>query len=45
MRRILRRVVTAPDRIGDLALEYFGEQGIELELPSRQQHDPIDVGA
>ena len=44
-RRILRRVVTAPERLGDLALECFGDNGVELELPSRQPHDPIDVGA
>ncbi|TDI20920.1 MAG: ribbon-helix-helix protein, CopG family [Acidobacteria bacterium] len=45
VRRILRRVVTAPERLGDLALECFGDNGVELELPSRQPHDPIDVGA
>ena len=45
VRLILRRVVTAPERLGDLALEYFGDQGVELELAPRQVHDPIDVGA
>ena len=45
VRLILRRVVTAPERLGDLAREYFGDQGVELELAPRQPHDPIDVGA
>ena len=45
VRQILRRVVTAPERLGDLAREHFGDQGVELELVPRQPHDPIDVGA
>ena len=45
VRRILRRVVTAPERLGDLALDCFGDDGVELELPPRQSHHPIDVGA
>ena len=45
VRRILRRAVTAPERLGDLALECFGDEGVELALPTRQPHDPIDVGA
>ncbi len=33
VRRILKRAVAAPERLGDLALEYFGsEHGAEIEL-------------
>lgn len=41
VRRILKRAVAAPERIGDLALEVFGESGIELTLPPRDPHPPM----
>lgn len=41
VRRILKRAVTAPERLGDLALEYFGDNGVELALPHRETHDPM----
>lgn len=44
VRRILRRAVAAPERLGDLALECFGENGVELELPPREPHEPMRVG-
>ncbi len=44
VRQILRHAVSAPERLGDLALEYFGNDGIELELPSREPHEPMNVG-
>lgn len=45
-RRILRRAVAAPERLGDLALKIFGlQQGIELTLPPRDPHEPPDLGA
>lgn len=44
VRRILRLAVAAPDRLGDLALELFGEHGADLELPARPPHEPIEVG-
>jgi plasmid stability protein len=44
VRRILQRAVAAPDRAGDLALECFGEQGVELELPARKPHEPVRIG-
>ena len=44
-RRILRRAVVAPDRLGQLAIECFGPaHGIELELPPREPHQPPDLG-
>lgn len=44
-RRILRRAVTAPERLGQLALECFGsDHGVDLEIPPRRPHDPIDLG-
>jgi plasmid stability protein len=44
VRRILRRAVSAPERLGDLALHYFGAKGVELELPTREPHEPIELG-
>lgn len=41
VRRILERAVAAPDRLGDLALKYFGASGVELELPAREPHEPL----
>ncbi len=44
VRRILRRTVSAPERLGDLAVEIFGPQfGVELELPARKPHEPLDL--
>lgn len=43
VRQILKRTVEAPDRLGDLALEYFGQaNGIELKIPARKPHEPTD---
>lgn len=45
VRRILKRAVSAPDQLGELALECFGPaHGIELELAPRTPHDPVDLG-
>lgn len=41
VRRILRRAVTAPERLGDLALDCFGVHGVELTLPAREPHEPL----
>lgn len=41
-RRILRQAVNAPLRLGDLAVQLFGqESGIELELPQHEAHEPL----
>ncbi len=43
-RRILKRAIAAPDRMGDLFLMYFGPaNGIKLEIPSRETQEPIDL--
>lgn len=43
-RRILKEAVTAPDRLGDLALRIFGpNHGVDLELPERTAHEPLDL--
>lgn len=43
VRQILKRTVAAPEHLGNLALEYFGQaNGIELETPVRKPHEPID---
>lgn len=43
VRQILKRSVAAPERLGDLALEYFGRSnGIELKIPVRKPHEPMD---
>lgn len=44
VRQILRRAVAAPERLGDLALDCFGVNGVDLELPPREPHDPVRVG-
>ncbi len=44
LRRIIQLAVAAPQRLGDLALAYFGEDsGVELELSQYEYHDPIDL--
>lgn len=44
VRRILEQAVAAPERLGELALECFGpEHGVELELPPRRPHEPLDL--
>lgn len=41
-RQILRRAVAAPDRLGDLAVQFFGsEYGIDLDLPAHPPHEPL----
>ena len=41
-RRILSQAVAAPGKLGDLAVELFGEvHGIDLELPDRTTHEPL----
>ena len=43
-RRILKRAVSPPSRLGDLFLRIFGpEGGAELEIPPRESHEPIDL--
>lgn len=43
-RRILRDALCASERIGDLALHLFGpEHGVDLELPPRNAHPPVDL--
>jgi plasmid stability protein len=43
-RRILKDAVSAPDQLGDLALRIFGPRhGIDLELPQRTPHEPLDL--
>lgn len=44
VRRILRRAVASPERLGDLALALFGPaHGVDLELPQRTPHQPVDL--
>ena len=45
VRQILKRAVSPPERIGDLFLKVFGPAtGADLELPSREPHEPLDLG-
>ena len=45
VRRILQRAVAAPERLGELALDCFGPvHGVDLELPPRTNHEPLDLG-
>ncbi|NKB59477.1 MAG: hypothetical protein GKS00_24400 [Alphaproteobacteria bacterium] len=42
-RRILKRAVAAPERIGELALQLFGpENGVDLELDVHVPHEPMN---
>jgi plasmid stability protein len=43
VRQILKLTVDAPERLGDIALEYFGqENGVELVIPNHEPHEPVD---
>ena len=43
-RRILKDAVSAPDRLGDLALRIFGpKHGVDLQLPERTPHEPLGL--
>lgn len=44
VRQIIQRAVAAPRRLGELAVRCFGPtQGVELELPRRTPHEPMDL--
>ncbi|TAN65656.1 MAG: hypothetical protein EPN17_15925 [Methylobacter sp.] len=44
VRQILKQAVTNPIKLGDMALQLFGEnQGVELELPEHTPHEPFDL--
>lgn len=44
VRRILNETVSAPAKLGDLALKIFSpNRGIDLELPERTPHEPVEV--
>jgi hypothetical protein len=44
VRRILREAVSAPERLGDLAVRVFGQtHGVDLELPDPGSHMPADL--
>jgi len=44
VRRILRRAVAGPERLGDLAVATFGPaHGVELELAEHAAHEPVDI--
>ncbi len=44
VRQILKQAVTSPVKLGDMALQLFGEkQRIELELPEHTPHEPLEL--
>lgn len=44
VRRILRQAVSGPERLGDLALRWFGPRhGVDLTLPAHAPHEPPDL--
>jgi len=44
VRQILKQAVTNPIKLGDMALQLFGEtHGVELELPENTPHEPLDL--
>lgn len=43
-RQILKRAVSAPERLGDLFLKVFGAaKGADLDLPPRETHTPREL--
>ena len=43
-RRILKDAVSAPERLGDLAVQIFGpKHGVDLQLLARTPHEPLDL--
>ena len=44
VRQILKRAVSPPDRLGDLFVKVFGPaKGMDLDLPAREPHEPMDL--
>lgn len=44
VRRILSEAVSGPERLGDLALRWFGPRhGVDLTLPEHEPHEPPDL--
>jgi antitoxin FitA len=44
VRQILRRVVSPPERLGDLFLQAFGPAwGVDLDLLPREPHESMDL--
>jgi plasmid stability protein len=44
VRQILKQAVAHPIKLGDMALQLFGEeQGVELDLAEYTAHDPLDL--
>ena len=44
VRQILKRAVSAPEKLGDLAQVVFGpDHGVELDIPPRTPHDPLEM--
>ncbi len=43
-RQILKKETSAPERMGDLFLKYFGSaNGTTLDLSPKSPHEPIDL--
>lgn len=44
VRRLITQAVQPPERLGELFRRYFGpDHGVDLELPSRELHEPVDL--
>ncbi len=44
VRQILNHAVSVPERLGDMAIEFFGQQiGVELEAPDKEPHLPTNL--
>lgn len=44
VRRILKQAVSNSLQLGDFAVQLFGDKhGIELELPDKEFHEPLDL--
>jgi len=44
VRQILKQTVAEPVKLGDMAVELFGEKhGVDLPLSERSAHQPLDL--
>ncbi|MFP4011784.1 MAG: FitA-like ribbon-helix-helix domain-containing protein [Spirochaetaceae bacterium] len=43
VRRILRAAIKVPDQLGSFAVDLFGSNGADLDIPERERTEPVDL--
>ena len=43
VRQILRSATHTPDQLGDLAIDLFGSNGVDIDLPQREVNEPVNL--